>query len=98
MISPPDIIFGETPKFTEPVVRTSGNCLAGVAVAAGKASGTARLIGHPGEGRRLLPGDVMIAPSTDPGWTPLFLKACAVVMGGIGVRLYFVTFLDKFTK
>jgi len=25
-------------------------------------------------------GDVMVAPSTDPGWTPLFLKAGAVVM------------------
>jgi rifampicin phosphotransferase len=27
-----------------------------------------------------LPGEVLVAPSTDPGWTPLFLKACAVVM------------------
>lgn len=79
-ISPPDIIFGETPKYTEPVTQTSGNCLAGVPVAAGKASGTARLIRHPGEGSRLQPGDVLVAPSTDPGWTPLFLKAGAVVM------------------
>lgn len=79
-ISPPDIILGETPKFTEPVTRASGNFLAGVPVAAGKASGTARLINHPGEGSRLQPGDVMVAPSTDPGWTPLFLKAGAVVM------------------
>lgn len=29
---------------------------------------------------RLQPGDIMVAPSTDPGWTPLFLKAGAVVM------------------
>jgi len=28
----------------------------------------------------LQPGDVLVAPSTDPGWTPLFLKAGAVVM------------------
>lgn len=79
-ISPPDIIFGETPKFTEPVTRISGNCLEGVPVAAGKASGTARLIHHPDEGSRLQPGDILVAPSTDPGWTPLFLKAGAVVM------------------
>jgi len=54
--------------------------MVGGPVAAGKASGTARLINHPDEGSRLQPGDVMVAPSTDPGWTPLFLKAGAVVM------------------
>jgi len=54
--------------------------LAGVPVAAGRASGTARLISHPDEGSRLQPGDVMVAPSTDPGWTPLFLKSSAVIM------------------
>jgi pyruvate,water dikinase len=25
-------------------------------------------------------GEVLVAPSTDPGWTPLFLRASAVVM------------------
>ncbi|MBL4777634.1 MAG: pyruvate, water dikinase [Ralstonia sp.] len=25
-------------------------------------------------------GDILVAPSTDPGWTPLFLKAGALVM------------------
>ncbi|EHQ89643.1 PEP/pyruvate-binding domain-containing protein [Desulfosporosinus youngiae] len=79
-IAPPDIIMGDTPKYTEPVPRSAGNFLTGVPVAAGKASGTARLVRHPAEGNRLQPGDIMIAPSTDPGWTPLFLKAGAVVM------------------
>ena len=79
-IAPPDIIMGDTPKYTDPAPRSSGNFLTGVPVAAGKASGTARLISHPAEGNRLQPGDVMVAPSTDPGWTPLFLKASAVIM------------------
>lgn len=79
-IAPPDIIMGDTPKYTEPAPMSSGDFLMGVPVAAGKASGTARLIRHPAEGNRLQPGDVMVAPSTDPGWTPLFLKAGAVVM------------------
>lgn len=70
-ISPPDIIFGETPKFTKPATRASGNCLEGVPVAAGKASGTARLINHPDEGSKLQPGDVLVAPSTDPAWSPM---------------------------
>jgi pyruvate,water dikinase len=25
-------------------------------------------------------GDVLVAPSTDPGWTPLFLRASAIVV------------------
>ncbi|HAG09843.1 MAG TPA: pyruvate, phosphate dikinase [Desulfotomaculum sp.] len=79
-LAPPDVVLGKEPIFAEPVVQDSGNYLQGVATAAGKASGIARLISHPGEGNRLQPGDVLVAPSTDPGWTPLFLKACAVVM------------------
>lgn len=79
-IAPPDIIMGDTPKYSEPATRSSGNFLAGMPVAAGRATGTARLIRHPDEGSRLQPGDVMVAPSTDPGWTPLFLKASAVIM------------------
>ena len=31
-------------------------------------------------GGRLRRGDVLVAPSTDPGWTPLFLRASAIVM------------------
>jgi phosphoenolpyruvate synthase/pyruvate phosphate dikinase len=49
-------------------------------VAAGSASGSARLIRHPRENSRLETGDVLVAPSTDPGWTPMFLRAKAVVM------------------
>lgn len=79
-ISPPDIIFGNTPRYTEPVTLDSGSGLQGLPVAAGRASGPARIIEHPGEGNKLQPGDVLVAPSTDPAWTPLFLKACAVVM------------------
>ncbi len=80
LLASPDVIFGETPKFMEPVTGVSSNCLLGVPVAAGKASGSVRLINHPDQGGRLQPGEVMVAPSTDPGWTPLFLKAGAVVM------------------
>lgn len=80
LLAPPDVIVGENPKFTEPVTEVSSNFLTGVPVAAGKASGSVRLISHPAKGGRLQPGEVMVAPSTDPGWTPLFLKAGAVVM------------------
>ncbi|MBI4854547.1 MAG: pyruvate, phosphate dikinase [Acidobacteria bacterium] len=57
-----------------------GLFLKGLGVASGKASGQARIILHPEEGNLLAPGEILIAPSTDPGWTPLFLRASAVVM------------------
>ncbi|AWI04521.1 PEP/pyruvate-binding domain-containing protein [Clostridium drakei] len=80
LIAPPDVIYGETPKFTEPVIECSSNCLTGISVAVGKVSGLVRLISNPNEGGQLQLGEVMVAPSTDPAWTPLFLKAGAVVM------------------
>jgi len=79
-LSPPDLIIGNAPKFAAPVTITSGNVISGVGVAAGNASGSARLIYHPDEGGKLQAGDVLVAPSTDPGWTPLFLRTSAIVM------------------
>ncbi len=52
----------------------------GVATGTGAARGRARLLRHPDEGGRLLPGEILVAPSTDPGWTPLFLKAGGLVV------------------
>ncbi len=76
----PDVIINEAPEFAEAVIGSAGNALTGLGVAAGKASGTARFIHHPGEGDKLQNEEVLVAPSTDPGWTPLFLKASAIVM------------------
>jgi pyruvate,water dikinase len=39
----------------------------------------ARVILDP-TGARLEPGEILVAPSTDPGWTPLFLTASGLVM------------------
>ena len=35
-----------------------------------------------------MPGEILVAPSTDPGWTPLFLTAGGLVMemGGANVH------------
>ena len=56
-----------------------GDTLRGVAASAGRAEGVARVIRDP-HGARLDPGEILVAPSTDPGWTPLFLTAAALVM------------------
>jgi pyruvate,water dikinase len=59
---------------------TDDAVLRGVAVGAGLVRGIARVIHHPADGRRLQKGDILVAPSTDPAWTPLFLKAAGLVM------------------
>jgi len=51
----------------------------GTPASPGVAQGTAHVIRSP-VGARLEPGEVLVAPSTDPGWTPLFLTASALVM------------------
>lgn len=53
--------------------------LTGAPASAGTATAPARVILDP-RGARLEPGEILVAPSTDPGWTPLFLTAGALVM------------------
>lgn len=77
---PPDLIFGDQPHYSKPVITGPGNKLTGMGVAAGRAEGPARLVHTPEQGVILTAGDVLVAPSTDPAWTPLFLNAAAIVM------------------
>ncbi|MGH7882944.1 MAG: PEP/pyruvate-binding domain-containing protein [Candidatus Dormibacteraceae bacterium] len=53
--------------------------LAGTPASAGTVSGAARVVFDPIEAH-LEPGEILVAPSTDPGWTPLFLTAGGLVM------------------
>jgi phosphohistidine swiveling domain-containing protein len=53
--------------------------LQGVPASAGTVTAPARVILEPA-GAYLRPGEVLVAPSTDPGWTPLFLTAGGLVM------------------
>ena len=57
-----------------------GDVLQGVPGSPGKAVGRARIVLDPADPFSLEPGDVLIAPITDPAWTPLFVPACAVVV------------------
>lgn len=46
----------------------------------GRYTGTARILTRPEDAHRLEPGDILVAPTTDPAWTPIFLRAGALVM------------------
>ena len=52
----------------------------GLGVCSGSATGTARVVMDPTDPGDLEPGDILIAPITDPAWTPLFLAAAGVVV------------------
>nr|MBA2713324.1 phosphoenolpyruvate synthase [Rubrobacteraceae bacterium] len=68
---------------TEPAVEThdaiAEGVLRGTPASGGVVTEKARVILDPG-GAHLEPGEILIAPSTDPGWTPLFLTAGGLVM------------------
>jgi phosphohistidine swiveling domain-containing protein len=53
--------------------------ISGTPASPGIARGVAHVMLSPA-GARLEPGEVLVAPATDPGWTPLFLTASALVM------------------
>jgi pyruvate,water dikinase len=53
--------------------------LKGVAASAGCVTGTARVLFGPEDFERMQPGDILVATTTTPAWTPLFTMAAAVV-------------------
>ncbi len=50
------------------------------AVSAGRATGTVRVVHSPETAGELGAGYVLVCPSTDPAWTPLFVNAAALVL------------------
>ena len=87
-LDPPFVLNGPVPPLSEWKRRSAstatlaapGDVLTGVPGCPGVATGRARVILDPGDPFALEPGDVLIAPITDPAWTPLFVPACAVVV------------------
>ena len=57
----------------------------GRGISPGQAQGRARVIVDVQELGRVLPGEILVAPATDPGWTPVFARLGALVLerGGI---------------
>jgi pyruvate,water dikinase len=58
----------------------AGDVLQGVPGCPGVARGRARIVLDPTEPGDLGPGDILVAPLTDPAWTPLFLAVEGVVV------------------
>jgi pyruvate,water dikinase len=70
---------GTEPEPPQPFPGGDGRSLRGTPASAGSVTGVARVVLDPADAR-LEPGELLVAPSTDPGWTPLFLTAGGLVM------------------
>ncbi len=87
-LEPPFIINGDVPANTEwprkgqrqIEAAVAGDVLVGNPGCPGTYRGRARIVLEPSDPTALEPGDILVAPMTDPAWTPLFVTAGAVVV------------------
>ena len=75
----PRVLLSDGTDAEVALVDPRDGALRGSPASPGQATGPARVILSP-SGAHLEPGEILVAPSTDPGWTPLFLTAGGLVM------------------
>lgn len=76
---------GEAPSADLECEDVPDDALVGTGVSGGVVEGVARVVHDPAE-ETIETGEILIAPSSDPGWTPLFLNAAGIVVE-VGGRL-----------
>ena len=74
----PQVFVGDPSRSLGDVAAPSGNTFTGWGASAGVYEGTARIITKATE--PIAPGEILVARTTDPAWTPLFLTAGAIVV------------------
>jgi pyruvate,water dikinase len=62
-----------------PIEAPESDMLQGIPGAAGRVEGRVRILLAPEEGEKLQPGEILVAATTNVGWTPLFPKAAAII-------------------
>jgi len=95
------VVNGRVPSLDEMPLRNAvvaasvvrGDVLKGGAGSGGVATGRARVILDAADPVGLEPGEVLIAPQTDPSWVPLFIPAEAVIVnvGAMGSHAMIVS-------
>lgn len=76
----PSIEEMEARQAIKPKAASAGEVLKGDGGSSGIVRGRARVVLDPSDAQGLQPGDILVAPLTDPAWTPLFLPAGGVVV------------------
>lgn len=85
-LSPPPVVVGALdPASALPPPVPDATVLKGLAVSGGVVEGVARVVLRSDEDTRVAPGEILVAPFTDPGWAPYFVAASALVvdLGGM---------------
>jgi len=85
-LTPPPVVVGEWDEGSAPwSVATTSRTLKGISVSSGVVRGPARVFLSADTDEPVLPGEILVAPFTDPGWTPYFVPAAGIVMdmGGL---------------
>jgi pyruvate,water dikinase len=78
--SPPPVSSWATRGSRPVAVAGAGDSLQGLPGCPGVAQGRARVVLDSHDPTALEPGDVLVAPITDPSWTPLFVPAAGVIV------------------
>jgi phosphohistidine swiveling domain-containing protein len=80
--APPSTFVGAPPP--PAVLPRKAHALRGIPVSAGVVEGSVRIVRSAAQIDSFLPGEILVTPTTDTAWTPLFLEATAVVteLGG----------------
>jgi rifampicin phosphotransferase len=70
-----------------------GDVLTGASASAGVARGRSRVVTDTAQIAAFEPGEILVAPQTDPSWTPLFMVAAGVVVdvGAMGSHAMIVS-------
>jgi pyruvate,water dikinase len=86
-LNPPPVVIGRFDPGAQRPAESHADVkvLKGIPVFPGVVSGPARVILRADDHEYVQPGEILVAPFTDPAWTPYFLPAAGVVMdlGGI---------------
>ena len=85
--TPPPVVVGrfDPQKHALPRIDVTEKELKGIAVSPGVVTGKARVILRTDDHEHVEAGEILVAPFTDPAWTPYFLPAAGVVMDQGGV-------------
>ncbi len=80
----PRLLLSTGEVFYNGIASDGTDDLVGDGVSPGAVEGRVHVVRDP-RGVRLEPGEILVCPATDPGWTPLFLSAGGLIMelGGV---------------
>ena len=81
-MNPPAVVVGrfDPDSHIPEAVDHGTKMFRGLGVSRGVATGRARVLLRSDSDERVQPGEILVAPFTDPGWTPYFVAAAGIVM------------------